>query len=156
MRAFSESKSAVGAKFAIAGEKWNYVLKKLRRGVHWIERENEILFSQAGIRRLEVLIGSGAIILVPEDSKETEPPHEPAPESQTEMIVRRIPPNPGLVEAVVGDQPSVLHSVWVGNNQNFLVGDKVSAVPYPGVSGVWKLVSRLPISKIRPNVRQGL
>lgn len=67
--------------------------------------------------------------------------------SRVRLTVVKLPPNTRLVLARTSDGEE--RRVWVGSNENFVVGDVIEAEPYPGVKDVWRITSQMPKSRRR-------
>ena len=125
----------------------------LRKNADWNLRDNEVALSLRGLAKLlqalEIPAGrvdvtacyfpqknSAPAVLLLCDRGQVPPP--------VKMKVRRIFPNPRLVEAVEVDRPNQLQRVLVKTNENLTIGMHFECIPDVGNPGYWKLAGPLP------------
>ena len=125
----------------------------LRKNADWNLRDNEVALSLRGLAKLlqalEIPLGrvdvtacyfpqknSAPAVLLLCDRGQVPPP--------VKMKVRRIFPNPHLVEAVEVDRPNQPQHVLVKTNENLTIGMQFECIPDVGNPGYWKLAGPLP------------
>jgi len=128
-------------------------IEKLKKNVHWKIIKGEVALNLAGIAHLLTWMDIPCGRVDPTQCYFPEPKkNEPilllmdrgqAP-TVVKMRVRRLFPNPMLIEAVEVARPTQLQQVRVKANDNFTIGMQFDAIPDVGNPGFWILAGPLP------------
>ena len=125
----------------------------LRKNADWTLCDGEVALCLRGVSKLlkalNIAAGRVDVAVCTFDNGEKKGPvlllmdrgHVPPP---IMMKVRRIFPNPHLVEAVEVERPTQLVQVLVKSNENLTIGMKFGAIPDVGNPGFWMLAGPLP------------
>ena len=120
--------------------------RELAEGTDWRVVDKEVVYTKAGLERLQARLGAAGLVLEPRAEERAEPVAPVGPPKRAKATVKKVYHNSRLILVALPDEQAAV--VFVRDNSNFAPG-MVVEVTHDARLNRWQYCGRLPRQKGR-------